>query len=440
MVKSMFFDTRKDLNLSRVYKILILYHSNEHGATRREQAMNRIYTILMIIFICTTAHPSNDDLSWTVHIIDQSSQGADGVRVLDVNNDGLPDITTGWEEGGVTKAYLHPGYDRVKNFWPSVKVGLTPSVEDAVFADLDSDGSVDIVSCCEGDFQSVNFHWAPKPKSSYLDSSQWVTTPLPACYRKSKWMFALPMDIDQKNGIDLVVGSKSKQGMMGWLESPANAREVDQWKLHKFHSTWWIMSIINIDMDRDGDQDILFSNRKGESGVYYLENPGSLEKSEWSLHLVGAAGKEVMFLDVCDLNNDGKHDILAAVRPDEIYWFREPDSPKAIWKVSTICVDYPAGTGTAKGIRCGDIDGDGRLDIVYSCEHAGAPKRGVVWLKQPQNDKEWQVFDISGPLGIKFDRIELLDLDGDGDLDVLTCEERERGKGMGIVWYENPAM
>ena len=34
--------------------------------------------------------------------------------------------------------------------------------------------------------------------------------------------------------------------------------------------------------------------------------------------------------------------------------------------------------------------------------------------------------DISGTIeGVKFDRIETIDLDGDGDLDVLTCEERD---------------
>ena len=41
-------------------------------------------------------------------------------------------------------------------------------------------------------------------------------------------------------------------------------------------------------------------------------------------------------------------------------------------------------------------------------------------------------------MGVKYDRIELMDLDGDGDLDVLTCEEQEAGTGMGVFWYENP--
>jgi len=101
---------------------------------------------------------------------------------------------------------------------------------------------------------------------------------------------------------------------------------------------------------------------------------------------------------------------------------------------------FPHGVGTAKGVRAGDLDGDGELDIVYSCEHAYPPKRGVVWLKRCTSGGEetWTVHDISGPEGIKFDRIELLDLDGDNDLDVLTCEESHLFKGLGVIWYENP--
>ena len=47
----------------------------------------------------------------------------------------------------------------------------------------------------------------------------------------------------------------------------------------------------------------------------------------------------------------------------------------------------------------------------------------------------WRARDISGSEGVKYDRIELIDLDGDGDLDVVTCEEIEK---LGVLWYENP--
>ena len=46
-----------------------------------------------------------------------------------------------------------------------------------------------------------------------------------------------------------------------------------------------------------------------------------------------------------------------------------------------------------------------------------------------------EVTAISDAEGVKYDRIELLDLDRDGDLDMITCEERA---GLGVVWFENP--
>ena len=47
---------------------------------------------------------------WKRHTIDSSSKaagklGADGVRLADVNGDGLLDITTGWEQGGAIVVY-----------------------------------------------------------------------------------------------------------------------------------------------------------------------------------------------------------------------------------------------------------------------------------------------------------------------------------------------
>ncbi len=59
--------------------------------------------------------------------------------------------------GGITKLYLHPGVDNVKQEWPSVIVGKTANVEDAVFADMDNDGRLDIVSCTESNSKKYLF-------------------------------------------------------------------------------------------------------------------------------------------------------------------------------------------------------------------------------------------------------------------------------------------
>ena len=80
----------------------------------------------------------------------------------------------------------------------------------------------------------------------------------------------------------------------------------------------------------------------------------------------------------------------------------------------------------------GDLDSDGKMDLVVSCENANDAKSGVFWLPRAETTKPRS---ISGSKGVKFDRMELIDLDGDGDLDILTCEERDL---LGVIWYENP--
>ena len=64
---------------------------------------------------------------WKRHIIDNTSRGADGVRLADVNGDSRPDIVTGWEEGGVVRVYFHPGNAKAKEPWPHVEVGRVKS-------------------------------------------------------------------------------------------------------------------------------------------------------------------------------------------------------------------------------------------------------------------------------------------------------------------------
>src|SRR3954452_5850648 len=70
--------------------------------------------------------------AWARHAVDASSRGADGVRLADVNGDGLADIATGWEEGGRVRVCLNPGRSAAKRPWPAVTVGNVRSPEDAV--------------------------------------------------------------------------------------------------------------------------------------------------------------------------------------------------------------------------------------------------------------------------------------------------------------------
>jgi len=410
--------------------------------------MTRIAAILAAPF-CVPALVHADEPAvgepWPLHVIDDGSRGADGVRLADVNGDKLPDITTGWEEGGITRVYLHPGHDRVKMPWPAVTVGKTPSVEDAVFADLDADGRTDVVTSCEGGTRTMFVHWAPADPAAYLDPEAWKTEPIPASKGRQMWMFCLPMQVDGRAGIDLVAAGKGAGAEIGWFEAPENARRLDEWTWHPISPAGWIMSLIAADMDGDGDADVVTTDRKGpHRACRWLENPGPgpAQSKPWTDHLIGGADRQVMFMTVANLDRDGADDVLVALSPGPLLLLRRQGPRSADWQPCEI--PMPKGTGTGKGVAVGDIDGDGTPDVVFSCENAHGEKSGLMWLSCDGSplDGKWRAHHLSGPAGIKFDRIELTDLDGDGDLDVLTCEESQpvegKRRGLGVIWYENP--
>ena len=400
---------------------------------------------ILFLVIALSANKSNtQETHWQRHTIDATFSGADGVRIADVNNDGLPDITTGWEEGGYTKVYIHPGFNLVKQKWPSVIVGKTPNVEDAVFADLGNDGAMDVVSSTEGNNKRLYFNWAPTNPNDYLKADKWKSQVLPTSNRNVQWMYCLPMDVDGKNGVDLVVGAKNKNAEIGWFQAPKNARNLPKWKWFPISPATWVMSIFGKDMDGDGDSDIVVSDRKSgpSQGVRWLENPGNImkQKKEWKNHFIGCQGLEVMFMDLADLDGDGLEDVIVTEATTRKIWFlKRLDKISISWKGYPITI--PEFASKPKSVVAGDLNNDGQTDLVQSFEKAEGEIEGIYWLsyKNKPTDSIWQWRKISGPVGIKYDKVELVDLDGDGDLDVLTCEENygSDSKGLGVIWYEN---
>jgi hypothetical protein len=394
-----------------------------------------IACVIMPGFAWGADRPDAAGVAWRRHVIDASSRGADGVRL--VRTEGRLEVATGWEQGGQVRICLHPGVGEVQQKWPGVTVGTAGDVEDAVLVDLDGDGALDVVSCSEGKTRTVNVHWAPKQSTDRYNAAAWTTENVAASRDAMMWMFALPLDVDGRHGIDLVAGGKGKGAAIGWFEAPPQARDLAEWKWHELRRAGWLMSLLPSDMDGDGDLDVVYSDRKGASrGAGWLENPGVAAASrDWKDHAIGGEGKDCMFLSVADLDADGREDVLLAVQPKEILWLRRLSTNGREWEPHSIPLPEP--TGIVKAVSAGDIDLDGGLDLVFSCEQAKDPAEGLMWLSADGDPRmgKWIAHRMSGVDGVKHDLVALVDLDSDGDLDAMTTEEV---KNLGVIWYENP--
>ncbi len=427
-------------------RIRALYHGVEGLKDLRANRLRKgvliqwLWCAMLIAWQCPPGLAQS--AGWQRFAIDNAFQGADGVRLADANRDGRLDIATGWEQSGVTRIYLHPGREAVTAAWPSVTVGQAPAVEDAVWVDLNGDGYLDVLSSCEGKEQSLRVHLSPPSIDRLLDPPAWTTEVLTASQGKSQWMYALPLSTQRtadQYRATLAVGSKGQQAMVGVLSyQTTGATSVAT--LEKLIDAKWIMSLEQYDVDGDRDMDIVYSDRKGSrSGVYWLENLESGQR--WKPHTIGALGKEVMFLQVVPGGQNASATsltLMAAVKPRKIHRFTPQADTRLPWHETVIDIEPAEKIGDAKSVAMGDLNLDGRDELVFSCEAAHHERQGIVYLSQFADDAPWAMQELSGPVGIKYDRLELIDMDFDGDLDVLTCEESEGGQGLGVIWYANP--
>ncbi len=239
---------------------------------------------------------------------------------------------------------------------------------------------------------------------------------------------AAAADFNHDGALDIVAGpfiyfgpgyTKRMEIYSAVTRNPGTQFSTDCWMTFAadFTGDGW-PDVITAGHDKDGGPG-------GDPGVWLYVNPKG-ESRRWEKRLVVPAFQSEIAV-LSDIDGDGKQELAYMAEGYVRYAKPDPNNPTGPWIVRKVS---ERGYATAHGIGVGDINGDGRADIVNA----------YGWWEQPSTaagSEPWtyhsQAFARYVRAGAGGARMAVYDVNGDGLNDVVTVLSAH---GYGLAWYE----
>ena len=220
----------------------------------------------------------------------------------------------------------------------------------------------------------------------------------------------IPMDVNGDGYLDFIAGGW--WGMtLRWRENP-QGDPTKEWTEHIIAKTDKIETTRAWDVDGDGHLEIVPNTPGGPQKFYKLrldaQGKGTGQFDEFTIYDAGKSGHGLGFGDI---NGDGRKDIILNGG-----WLEAPPDPlKDKWIFHP---EFKLGNSSVP-IIVADVNGDGLMDLIVG----GAHVYGLWWYEQRMTNgqRSWIKHPID-PFNSQYHDMWWVDIDGDGEMELVTVK------------------
>jgi len=225
---------------------------------------------------------------------------------------------------------------------------------------------------------------------------------------------AFAIDVDGDGDID-VLSASNNDDKIAWYEN--NGSEIFT-AYNISDSADGGFFVYAVDMDGDGDMDVLSASSNDDKIAWY-ENDGNENFTAYTI-TDSADGTYSVF--AVDVDGDGDMDVLSASRFDyKIAWYENDGNENFTTHI------IPTTADSAFSVYAVDMDGDGDMDVLSASNNNGK----IAWYENDGNEN-FTAYTITTNAASAWS-VYAADVNGDGNMDVLSASFN----GNKIAWYEN---